>query len=75
MKNRNREKMTLYGTAKIGEKGQIVIPSEARRDFDLKPGDMVLIMGKEGKGLGIAKTTLINKFLAQTFSDDEEDEE
>lgn len=69
MRNCKKEKQILYGTAKIGEKGQIVIPKEAREEFDLKSGDMVIIMGKKGKGIGIAKATAINKLLAKTFSE------
>lgn len=72
---RKSGKSVLYGTAKIGEKGQIVIPSEARKEFGLKPGDAVIIMGKKGKGLGIAKSTIMNKFLSKVFSDIVENEE
>ena len=65
----NEEKSILYGTAKVGEKGQIVIPSEARKEFDLNPGDMVIILGKKGKGIAIAKATEMNKILAKKFSE------
>lgn len=67
MRNCKKESQILYGTAKIGEKGQIVIPMKARKEFNLKPGDMVVIMGKKGKGIGIAKATTINKLLAKVF--------
>ena len=65
MGRHKREEQVLYGTAKIGEKGQIVIPKEAREEFDMQPGDMVIIMGKKGKGLGIAKATAMNRMLAK----------
>lgn len=41
----------LYGSATVGTKGQIVIPAEAREEFNIKEGDKVVIfnsMGKEG---------------------------
>ena len=35
----------IFGTAKVGEKGQIVIPKEARTLFGVQPGDTLLILG------------------------------
>lgn len=40
-------------TATVGEKGQIVIPKQARDVFGIKSGDMLLILGDEQKGLAI----------------------
>lgn len=40
-------------TAKIGDKGQLVIPKEARELFDISPGDTVLILGDIERGLAI----------------------
>lgn len=34
----------FYGSATVGERGQIVIPAEARAAFDINPGDKLLIM-------------------------------
>lgn len=42
-------------TAKIGPKGQIVIPKEARDVFDLKVGDSLLLFGDLERGIAIAK--------------------
>ena len=36
---------------KIGEKGQFVIPKEARELFDLQPGDEILVLGDKEKGI------------------------
>lgn len=43
----------LFGICKVGEKGQIVIPKEARTVFNIKPGDSLVMMGDLKKG-GIA---------------------
>lgn len=41
------------GMVKVGEKGQIVIPKEARDMFDIKPGDTLLILGDKKQGIAI----------------------
>lgn len=38
---------------KIGEKGQFVIPKEARELFDLQPGCEILVLGDKDRGLAI----------------------
>ena len=58
-----------FGTVKVGEKGQIVIPKDARDIFGIKPGDLLLIIGEEGRGITIVKADdvreLVNKILEQ----------
>jgi len=45
-------------TAKVGEKGQIVIPKEARSVFDINPGDTLLLLGDESQGIAIVKNDI-----------------
>jgi AbrB family looped-hinge helix DNA binding protein len=52
----------VFGTVKVGEKGQIVIPKKARDVFDIKTGDMLLILGDEAQGLAIVKQEILFKF-------------
>ena len=40
-------------TATVGEKGQIVIPKQARDIFGIKPGDTLLLLGDEQRGIAI----------------------
>ena len=40
-------------TATVGEKGQIVIPKQAREIFSIKPGDTLLLLGDEQLGIAI----------------------
>lgn len=49
-------KNKFVGIAKVGEKGQIVIPKEARDMFDIKPGDFVVVLSDKKKGIAIIKS-------------------
>lgn len=49
-------------TAKVGEKGQIVIPKEAREVFNIKPGDTVLLLGDEAQGIAIVNNDAFKHF-------------
>jgi AbrB family looped-hinge helix DNA binding protein len=60
----------FYGAVIVGERGQIVIPAEARREMEITPGEKLIIMGGfHGDGLMIIKTKsvaqLLNKFTEQ----------
>lgn len=58
-------------TATVGEKGQIVIPKQAREIFGIQPGDTLIILGDESKGLAIPPKTSFQKIYAMIFSDRE----
>lgn len=45
----------MFGVVKVGDKGQIVIPSKARKIFDIKPGDNLIVLGDEVQGIAIVK--------------------
>jgi AbrB family looped-hinge helix DNA binding protein len=62
-------------TAKVGEKGQIVIPSEARKIFDINPGDTLLLLGDEHQGLAIVKKSLLQQFAAAILDAKKEQED
>lgn len=57
---------------KIGEKGQFVIPKEARDLFDLQPGNEILVLGDEKKGLAILPKEMQNEYITRIFSEIEE---
>ena len=52
----------IFGTVKVGEKGQIVIPKEAREIFNIKPGDSLLLLGDEAQGIAIVKNDIFRHF-------------
>ena len=49
---------------KVGEKGQIVIPKDAREVFRIKSGDKLLVMGDEEQGIAIVKTDAFQSFAS-----------
>lgn len=53
-------------TAKVGEKGQIVIPKEAREIFHIEPGDTLLLLGDTARGIAIVKSDVFSH-LAETL--------
>ena len=65
----------IFGTVKVGEKGQIVIPKEARKIFNIKPGDSLLILGDEAQGIAIVKSEVFMEFAQAVFSAKELEEE
>lgn len=52
---------------KIGERGQFVIPKEARELFDLQPGCEILVLGDEERGLAILPRAAQNEIIANFF--------
>lgn len=57
---------------KIGEKGQFVIPKEARDLFDLQPGNEILVLGDEKRGLAILPKGMQAEYITRIFSEIEE---
>ena len=55
----------VFGTAKVGDRGQIVIPKEARELFGIRPGDTLLILGEEDTGLIVSRPEVLNDLAAQ----------
>ena len=65
----------VFGTAKVGDRGQIVIPKEAREFFGIEPGDTLLILGKSETGLIVTRPETLNDLANKIFdSVDNEDE-
>lgn len=59
---------------KIGEKGQFVIPKEARELFDLQPGNEILVLGDEKRGIAILPKAMQRDVIAKIFSEMESGE-
>ena len=46
----------LFGMVTVGDKGQIVIPAKARKLFDIKPGDQLVVLGDDTQGMALLKS-------------------
>jgi len=52
----------FYGAVTVSERGQIVIPADARRDFNIEVGEKLIVLGDLEQGLALMKaSTLLKK--------------
>ena len=67
-----RPKGKYAWTATVGEKGQIVIPKQAREIFGIAPGDTLLLLGDEKKGIAILPKEGFESLYKLAFKGEEE---
>ena len=60
-------------TVTVGEKGQIVIPKQARELFGIRPGDSLILLGDEERGLAIPPKNALSQLAAAIFDQPKED--
>lgn len=60
-------------TVTVGEKGQIVIPKQAREVFGMKPGDTLVMLGDVKRGLAIPPKEMFDMFSHAVFETEEEE--
>ena len=58
----------IWGSVVVNDRGQIVIPKEARAFFGIEPGDTLLILGKSETGLIVTKPETLNNLANQIFN-------
>jgi AbrB family looped-hinge helix DNA binding protein len=55
----------FYGATTIGERGQVVVPAEARKDLNLSPSTKIMVFSAPmGEGLLIVKADSVAEMLA-----------
>ncbi|WP_010305614.1 helix-turn-helix domain-containing protein [Kurthia senegalensis] len=64
----------FFGSAKVGERGQIVIPKKARDVFHVESGDTLIFLGDEERGIAILPERLLNTFLNVVHLDAKKEE-
>ena len=57
----------FVGISRVGEKGQIVIPKEARDMFDIKSGDSIIVLCDKAKGIALLKADEIEDLADKVF--------
>ena len=64
---------TYAWTAIVGEKGQIVIPKQAREIFGIKPGDTLLLLGDANRGIAIPPKGAFTELFGTAFQNKDDD--
>ena len=56
----------IFGVVKVGDKGQIVIPRDARKIYGIAPGDALMLLGDQ-KGMALLKTEIFQAAIDQAM--------
>ena len=56
----------IFGVVKVGDKGQIVIPKDARKLYGIEPGDALIVLGDQ-KGMALLKTEIFQIAIDQAM--------
>lgn len=59
-----KDEKYIFGVVKVSDKGQIVIPRDARKLYDINPGDALLMVGDKN-GMALIKTEIFQDFVGQ----------
>lgn len=57
----------FYGSITVSERGQVVIPAEARKDFNIRTGDKLLVLGDFERGLAIITVDIMSKTMESSM--------
>ena len=67
--SKNEESPKFYGSTTIGERGQMVIPAQARTDLNIRHGSKLLVFGgPHGHGIMVIKPEDMTEFIAKAMS-------
>ena len=69
-----KDERYFLSSVRLGPKGQIVIPKEARAMFGLEPGDTLVLLADKKKGIALQTTDKLNPLLRKAFDALPEDE-
>ena len=56
----------LFGVVKVGDKGQVVIPKDARKVYNIQPGDTLMLLGDQN-GMALLKTEIFQSIIDQAM--------
>ena len=52
-------------SVKVGEKGQIIVPKEAREMFNISPGDTLMVLGDKERGIALMKSDKVYELMSK----------
>ena len=56
----------IFGVVKVGDKGQVVIPRDARKLYGIQPGDALIVLGDQ-RGMALLKTEIFQSAIDQAM--------
>ena len=62
-------------SVKVGPKGQITVPAEARKMFDIKEGDTLMVLGDRQRGLALVKSDAFYALMEGGFMSNDRDKD
>ncbi len=68
MKSFNKNRFVV--SVRVGPKGQITVPAEARKLFDIQEGDTLVMMGDLKRGIALLKADAFYKMMGGVFPDE-----
>jgi AbrB family looped-hinge helix DNA binding protein len=63
MKNVSKDRFIV--SVKVGEKGQIIVPKEAREMFNIQPGDTLMVLGDKERGIALMKSDDVYELMSK----------
>jgi AbrB family looped-hinge helix DNA binding protein len=63
----SQKEQPFYGSATVGERGQVVIPVTARKRFNINPGDKLLVFGVPGGGVALFRVESISRLISNVM--------
>ncbi len=73
MKSTRRDERHYMSSVRVGPKGQIVIPKEAREMFGIEPGDLLVLLADKKRGIALQTPEKLHPMLKQVFDGMPED--
>ena len=70
---KNNERYSM-ASVRLGPKGQIVIPKDAREMFGLETGDQLVLLADRKKGIALQTTDKLNPMMRRVFEETEAEE-
>ncbi len=58
---------SFYGSVLVGERGQVVIPKQARDELGIKQGDKLIVLGNPARGIALVKADLMREFAEKVL--------